>query len=45
VQAKRIGLHARRSLSDDEIATISAEWLKIPAQDEFSEEGIIEMSL
>lgn len=32
-------LHLRRSLSPDEIGTLSAEWLAIPARDEFSEDG------
>ena len=38
-------LHVRRSLSDEEMATLSAEWLAIPAQDEFSEDGRMEAKL
>jgi hypothetical protein len=30
-------LHARRSLSDEEMGRLTAEWLAIPAQDEFME--------
>lgn len=33
-------LHLRRSLSTQEIATISAEWLAIPAVDGFTEEDM-----
>lgn len=35
----------RRSLSDVEMGTLSIEWLAIPARDEFSEEGEVEMAL
>jgi hypothetical protein len=45
VQEKGKALHARRSLADEEIARLSPAWLQIPARDEFSEEGIVEMSL
>jgi hypothetical protein len=38
-------LHVRRSLAPDEMACLSAEWLAIPARDEFSEDGRVEMSL
>jgi hypothetical protein len=38
-------LHVRRSLSLDEIGTLSAEWLAIPARDEFSEDGEMERRL
>jgi hypothetical protein len=38
-------LHVRRSLSLAEIATLSPEWLAIPARDEFSEDGVIETRL
>lgn len=38
-------LHARRSLSDVEIARLSPEWLAIPARDEFSEDGTVEARL
>ena len=38
-------LHLRRSLADDEIATLSPEWLAIPARDEFSEDGQMESRL
>ncbi len=41
----RIALHMRRSLSDAEMAQLSREWLAIPAQDEFSEDGEVEMQL
>lgn len=42
---RRIAIHCRRSLSDSEIAALSPEWLAIPARDEFSEDGEIEMEL
>lgn len=42
---RRIALHARRALSDAEIGEISCEWLDIPALDEFSEDGEMEMNL
>lgn len=35
-------LHLRRSLSDAEIATLTAEWLALPARDEFSQDGKVE---
>lgn len=38
-------LHIRRALSLAEIGTLSAEWLAIPARDEFSEDGTIESRL
>ena len=38
-------LHLRRSLSQEEMSYLSAEWLAIPARDEFSEDGAIERSL
>jgi len=38
-------LHHRRGLSDDEIALLSAEWLAIPATDEFSPGGRVESRL
>lgn len=38
-------LHVRRGLSPDEIATLSTEWLAIPARDEFSEDGQMEERL
>jgi hypothetical protein len=38
-------LHVRRGLSDAEIATLTPEWLAIPARDEFSEDGRIEQRL
>ncbi len=41
----RIAMHARRSLTEQEMAQLSCEWLAIPARDEFSEEGEVEMSL
>ncbi len=42
---KSVCLHVRRSLSLDEVGTLSAEWLAIPARDEFSEDGAIEQRL
>ncbi len=42
---KPVCLHLRRSLSPEEISTLSAEWLAIPAQDEFSEDGVMESRL
>jgi len=41
----RWAIHVRRSLSPAEIATLSAEWLAIPARDEFSEDGQMESRL
>jgi hypothetical protein len=38
-------LHVRRSLSPEEIGTLSAEWLAIPARDSFSKGGEIEEKL
>ncbi len=35
---RRIAIHLRRSLSPEEMATISCEWLAIPAIDMFSED-------
>ena len=42
---RKIALHMRRSLSDIEIGSLSCAWLAIPAQDEFSEDGEMEMAL
>lgn len=42
---KSVCVHVRRSLSREEIGTLSAEWLAIPAQDEFSEDGAMESRL
>ena len=42
---KAVALHGRRSLTDDEIAMLTTEWCAIPAKDEFSEDGLIEMEL
>jgi len=41
----RWAIHMRRSLSPAEIATLSADWLAIPARDEFSEDGQMESRL
>ena len=38
-------LHLRRSLSQEEMSCLSAEWLAIPARDEFSPDGAIESRL
>jgi hypothetical protein len=38
-------LHVRRSLALDEMGTLSAAWLAIPAKDEFSEDGVMENRL
>jgi len=38
-------VHLRRSLSSDEIGQLSAEWLAIPARDEFSQDGAMESRL
>ena len=38
-------LHIRKSLSDAEIGCLTAEWLAIPARDEFSEDGAMEARL
>jgi hypothetical protein len=38
-------LHLRRGLSDEEMKVLSAEWLAIPARDEFSADGAIEARL
>ena len=38
-------LHIRRSLAPEEVGTLSAAWLAIPAQDEFSEAGGMESRL
>lgn len=38
-------IHLRRSLSDIEMAQLTQEWLAIPAQDEFSEDGLMESRL
>jgi len=42
---RKIALHVRRSLTDAEMACLSAEWLAIPARDEFSEDGVVEQRL
>ena len=42
---KPVCLHVRRSLSVEEISALSAEWLAIPARDEFTEDGGIEQRL
>ena len=38
-------LHVRRSLSLEELGALSAEWLAMPARDEFSQEGGMESRL
>ena len=38
-------LHVRRGLSDAELATLTPEWLAIPARDEFSMDGAMEPRL
>ena len=38
-------LHIRRSLSPAEMEALSAEWLAIPARDEFSQDGTVESRL
>lgn len=40
-----VAVHGRRSLRDEEIAVLSPEWCAIPAVDEFSEDGLMEMDL
>lgn len=35
-------LHIRRSLAPEEMRALSAEWLAIPARDEFSQDGAME---
>ena len=42
---RRIALHVRRSLSDEEMGLLDCEWLAIPARDEFSEDGEVELAL
>ncbi len=42
---RKIAVHMRRSLSDEEMGMLTCEWLAIPARDEFSEDGEVEMSL
>lgn len=42
---KPVCLHVRRALSAEEIATLTPEWLAIPARDEFSEDGQVESRL
>lgn len=42
---KDVSLHVRRSLSPEEMGTLSAAWLAIPARDQFSEEGVMESRL
>lgn len=39
-RAIRTVIHQRRSLSPEEMATLSAEWLAIPAIDAFSPEDM-----
>jgi hypothetical protein len=43
--ARKVALHMRRSLTEEEIGTLDPCWLAIPARDEFSEDGAIEMEL
>ena len=38
-------LHLRRSLSPEEMRFLTAEWLAIPARDEFTEDGAMENRL
>lgn len=38
-------VHHRKSLTDGEISKLDAEWLAIPARDEFSEDGRMESRL
>lgn len=38
-------LHWRRSLTEEEMARLTAEWLAIPARDAFAPDGTIEKSL
>lgn len=45
VTMRKIAIHMRRSLSEEEMATLSCEWLAIPARDEFSEDGEVAMEL
>jgi len=40
-----MALHLRRSLFDEEVGMLSAEWLAIPARNEFSADGQVEMRL
>lgn len=40
-----ICLHLRRALTDTEMSMLTAEWLALPARDEFSEEGGMEARL
>lgn len=42
---KPVCLHVRRALSAEEIATLTPEWLAIPARDEFSADGAMESRL
>jgi hypothetical protein len=42
---KPVCVHVRRSLTLAEVATLSAEWLAIPARDEFDESGAVETRL
>lgn len=42
---KPVCLHLRRGLNDAELQLLTAEWLAIPARDEFSEDGAIEARL
>lgn len=41
----KVAIHFRRALSEEEMGNLSSEWLAIPARDEFSEEGEVEMNL
>lgn len=41
----RVAIHVRRSLTDEEMTGLSCEWLAIPARDEFSESGEVDMVL
>jgi hypothetical protein len=45
VQPIRTVLHFRRSLTEEEMKMLTAEWLAIPARDEFSESGEVEYRL
>lgn len=42
---KKVTIQLRRSLSDEEIGTLSAAWLAIPATDAFAEDGEVEERL
>lgn len=42
---KPVCVHIRRSLSPADMEFLTPEWLAIPARDEFSEDGRMEMDL